>query len=61
DSIEDIVKLAIMLEKESILFYLGIKDLVPPKYGQDKIDDIIREEQKHIIQLNGFLKKAQKS
>ncbi len=61
DSIEDIVKLAIMLEKESILFYLGLKDLVPPKLGQDKIDDIIREEQKHIIQLNGFLKKAQKS
>ncbi|MBF0230984.1 MAG: ferritin family protein [Desulfamplus sp.] len=54
---KDILNIAIGLEKESILFYLGIKNLLPPKYGQDKIDDIIKEEQRHIAQLNTFLKR----
>ncbi|MBF0112509.1 MAG: ferritin family protein [Desulfamplus sp.] len=54
---KDILNIAIGLEKESILFYLGIKNLLPPKYGQEKIDDIIKEEQRHIAQLNTFLKK----
>lgn len=57
----DIVALAIGLEKESILFYIGLKDLVPPKLGQDKIDQIIREETLHVAQLKGFLKKALKA
>jgi len=58
ESIEEIITTAIGLEKESILFYLGLKDLVPPKYGHDKLDHIIKEEKLHVAQLNGFLKKA---
>jgi rubrerythrin len=57
EPMEEIITTAIGLEKESILFYLGLKDLVPAKYGHDKLDDIIREEKLHIAQLNGFLKK----
>jgi rubrerythrin len=57
ESMEEIIDIAIGLEKESILFYVGLKDLVPPKFGQEKIDDIIREERRHIVQLNGFRKK----
>ena len=57
ETMEEILKIAIGLEKESILFYLGIKDMVPPKFGQDKVDAIIEEERRHVIQLNGFLKK----
>ena len=57
ESILEIIDIAIGLEKESILFYLGLKDFVPPDYGQDKLDGIIREEQRHIIQLKGFQKK----
>ena len=57
ESIEEIIDIAIGLEKESILFYLGLRDFVPPEYGQDKLDRIIREEQRHIVQLNGFRKK----
>lgn len=53
---EEILTIAISLEKESILFYLGLKDLLPPQYGQDKIDGIIKEEKRHIAQLNSFLK-----
>jgi rubrerythrin len=57
ESMEEIITTAVGLEKESILFYLGLKDMVPAKYGHDKLDDIIREEKLHIAQLNGFLKK----
>ena len=57
ESIKEIVDIAIGLEKESILFYLGLKDLVPPKYGKDKLDKIIGEERRHIIQLNALRKK----
>ena len=57
ESIQEIIDIAIGLEKESILFYLGLKDFVPPEYGQDKLDRIIREEQRHIIQLKAFQKK----
>ncbi|HCY88523.1 MAG TPA: rubrerythrin [Desulfobacteraceae bacterium] len=60
ESMAEIVAIAVGLEKESILFYVGIKDMVPPKFGQDKIDTIIKEETQHVAQLKGFLKKAEK-
>ncbi len=59
ETMAEIVTMAIGLEKESILFYLGLKDMVPPKYGREKIDEIINEEKKHVVQLSGFLKKTQ--
>jgi rubrerythrin len=57
ESMTDIVDIAVGLEKESILFYLGSKDLVPSSLGSDKLDEIIAEERRHIIQLNGIRKK----
>jgi rubrerythrin len=57
ETILEIIDTAIGLEKESILFYLGLKDLVPPKMGQEKVYDIIDEERRHIVQLNGFRRK----
>ncbi len=60
ESLADIVKTAIGLEKESILFYVGLKDLVPPRLGRDRINAIIDEEKQHVAQLTGFLKKAKK-
>lgn len=58
ESIDEIIDIAIGMEKESIVFYIGMKDFVPPKYGQDKLDTIINEERRHIIQLNGYRKRA---
>lgn len=55
ETMEEIVTTAIGLEKESVLFYLGLKDMVPPKYGQDRIDHIIMEERGHIVQLTSLL------
>ena len=57
ETMEEVLTAAIGLEKESVLFYLGLKDMVPPKYGLDKIDDIIREERSHIAQLTSLLGK----
>ena len=42
---------AIQAEKDSIAFYLGMKLMVPEKYGQSKIDYIIKEEMSHITLL----------
>jgi rubrerythrin len=46
--LEGIFKTALAAEKDSILFYLGMKDLVPESLGSDKIEAIIREEMRHI-------------
>ena len=57
ESITEIVDIAIGLEKESILFYIGLKDMIPPRYGQEKLEKIIKEEQKHVVQLNALRRK----
>jgi rubrerythrin len=46
---------AISREKESIVFYLGLKGLVPENLGRNKIYDIIREEMKHLRLLSNKL------
>ena len=48
ESMEDILQMAIGKEKESIIFYLGMKEIVPASLGKDRIDDIIKEEMNHI-------------
>jgi rubrerythrin len=55
----DVLKAAITREKESIVFYTGMKDLVPKKLGADKIEWIIREEMKHVILLTKKLREVQ--
>ncbi len=52
ESFADILKIAIGCEKDSIVFYLGLRDFVPAEEGKDKIDAIIREEMGHISILN---------
>jgi rubrerythrin len=54
-SIEAILMSAITAEKDSIVFYLGMRDLVPEKLGKGKIDTIINEEKKHIQMLGSEL------
>jgi rubrerythrin len=51
-SLEEILKEAIVAEKDSIVFYLGMKDMVPAGTGKDKIDAIIKEEMGHIRLLS---------
>lgn len=58
ESLKDILKTAIGLEKDSVVFYTGIKEMVGRKAGKDKIDHIISEELKHITYLSEELKKV---
>lgn len=51
ETMEEVLRIAIALEKDSIVFYLGIKNMVPEKLGKDKIEDIIKEEMSHITTL----------
>jgi len=52
ETVEDILKMAIGAEKDSIVFYLGLKDFVPAKAGKDRVEAIIKEEMGHIAVLN---------
>jgi rubrerythrin len=49
---EDILQMAIGLEKDSIVFYLGMKDAIPQGLGRSKVDGIIKEEMHHIATLS---------
>jgi rubrerythrin len=49
---EDILQTAIGLEKDSVVFYLGMKDAIPQRLGRSKIDGIIKEEMGHIATLS---------
>jgi rubrerythrin len=51
-SMKEILKAAIVAEKDSIAFYLGMKDAVPEKFGKQKIEAIIKEEMYHIRLLS---------
>ena len=51
-ALRGIYKAAILAEKDSIAFYIGLKELVPDYLGKDKLDNIIKEEMKHIKILN---------
>jgi rubrerythrin len=52
----DIIRRAIEKEKDSIVFYHGLKEFVPARADKDKIDDIIKEEMRHIVILDQSLK-----
>ncbi len=55
-SMKEIVKEAIVAEKDSIVFYLGMKELVPESLGKEKVDKIIKEEMSHINLLTKKLR-----
>jgi len=56
ESLQHILTTAIQTEKDSIAFYLGMKELVPANSGKEKINDIIKEEMNHIKILAEKLK-----
>ena len=51
-SVEQILRKAIAMEKDSIAFYLGIKEAMPGRLGRGRIDGIIREEMSHVSLLS---------
>ncbi len=55
ESWREIIKKAIGLEKDSIVFYTGIREFVPESLGRDEVEEIIREEMGHITMLRKAL------
>ncbi|MBN2059797.1 MAG: ferritin family protein [Deltaproteobacteria bacterium] len=55
--IKEALKFAIDFEKESILFYVLIKDSIEEDKGREFIDKLIEEEKGHLRILSGELKK----
>ncbi|OHB65372.1 MAG: hypothetical protein A2Y77_18020 [Planctomycetes bacterium RBG_13_62_9] len=59
ESIQELLEIAIDAEKNSVLYYVGLRDLVPPKVGRDKVDAVIREEVRHTADLRRQLSALQ--
>jgi rubrerythrin len=55
ESMAEILRIALQAEKNSIAFYVGIKDLVSSKSGKGKIQTIIIEEMAHVSTIGGKL------
>ncbi len=58
DSRDDVLRMAIGMEKDSIVFYLGMKELVPERFGKERLDHIIQEEFGHISTLSSKMSGA---
>ncbi len=50
-----VLRTAIELEKDSIMFYLGLKEMLAEGSDRTRVDDIIKEEMRHIVDLNSKL------
>jgi rubrerythrin len=48
----DVLRTALRLERDSVVFYVGLKELVPPSSGRDKVELVLQEEMKHISILS---------
>jgi len=60
-SMEDVLYKALELEKDSIVYYVGIREMVPEALGRKKIEHIIREEMKHIVSIKIELEMRRKA
>ena len=52
DKARDVLLMAVGMEKDSIAFYVGLRESVSQKAGKEKIDAIIKEEYSHIVTLS---------
>lgn len=56
---EEIIQAALSFETDTILFFLGLEDLIPQRLGKDKIAEIIGEEKRHVAFLKRQLQELQ--
>jgi rubrerythrin len=52
DTPDEVLKMAMGLERDSIAFYAGLKESVSRRAGKDKVEAIIKEEINHIAILS---------
>jgi rubrerythrin len=51
ESPRELLEIAIGAEKNSIVYYVGLKEMVPTEAGRDRVQAIIREEVGHAADL----------
>jgi rubrerythrin len=56
ESIEDLLRYAIGMEKDSIVFYVGLQELVPKRLGAARVGEIIKEEMGHIATVGDLMR-----
>jgi rubrerythrin len=56
ESVDQIFRMAVQAEKDSIVYYVGLEDYVDDKGAKEKVDKIIEEEKGHIIALYNQLR-----
>ncbi|MFH0911787.1 MAG: ferritin family protein [Planctomycetota bacterium] len=56
DDVEEILRQALEREKDSVVFYHALKEIVPPELGRAKVEAIIREEMSHILYITTLQK-----
>jgi len=54
---EDVLKLGIQFEKDSIIFFLIMQDATEEKKGRELIGQLVNEEKKHLSKLSLELRK----
>lgn len=55
EDLRAVLTTAIGFEKDSIAFYVGMMELVPPELGKLRIAEIIKEEMRHVTILSRHL------
>jgi len=54
-SLAEILRIAIGHEKNSIVYYQGVREMIPVDFGKDKVDAVIKEEMTHVVTLSSRL------
>ena len=57
ESVEEILRYALGREKDTIVFFESMKDMVPKQSGKEKLDGIITQEVGHIVDIISQLRK----
>ena len=55
-TLEDILSFAVEREQDAILFYVGLKEMLPKTAAADSIEHIIQQEMGHVVLLNRKIK-----
>jgi rubrerythrin len=58
ETVADVLKIALDKEKDSIVFYLGLRDYVPVQAGRDTVDVVLRQELEHVNVLTHQLEQC---
>jgi rubrerythrin len=55
ESDHGVLQHAMQMERDSILFYVGLRGAVPPEFGKLSVDELIKEEMGHVARLKEAL------